>query len=121
MKCISECIRNVFYNLASSKHDFNLSFCSFSDGAALVYVSVKISKNCEVLFKYLVHRIYGLQFKTPALVVEKDAVFIPTGWDNEKKIAILYENIQSFSPDDDFNDIITVPVNTNVSDIVVYI
>ena len=79
-----------------------------------MYVSVKISKNCEVLFKYLVHRIYGLQFKTPALVVEKDAVFIPSGWDNEKKIAILYENIQSFSPDDDFNDIITVPVNANV-------
>lgn len=79
-----------------------------------MYVSVKISKNCETLFKYLVHRIYGLQFKTPALVVEKDALFIPSGWDMEKKIAILYENIQSFSPDDDYNDIITVPMSANV-------
>ena len=26
-------------------------------------------------------------------VVEKDAVFIPAGWDNNKKIAILYENM----------------------------
>jgi len=78
-----------------------------------VYVSAKINKNCDLLYKYLVHRIYGLAFKTPALVVEKDAVFIPSGWDNEKKIAILYENIQSFSPDDNYNDIITASLNTN--------
>ena len=26
-------------------------------------------------------------------MVEKDAVFIPAGWDNNKKIAILYENM----------------------------
>ena len=25
--------------------------------------------------------------------MEKDAVFIPAGWDNDKKIAILYENM----------------------------
>ena len=26
-------------------------------------------------------------------MVEKDAVFIPAGWDNDKKISILYENM----------------------------
>ena len=36
-------------------------------------------------------------FQTPALVVEKDAVFIPAGWDNDKKIAILYENMHRYS------------------------
>jgi len=30
------------------------------------------------------------------LVVEKDAVFIPAGWDNDKKIAILYENMHRY-------------------------
>lgn len=35
-------------------------------------------------------------FQTPALVVEKDAVFIPAGWDNDKKIAILYENMHRY-------------------------
>ena len=30
----------------------------------------------------------------------------PSGWDNEKKIAILYDNIQSFSPDDQYNEVI---------------
>ena len=84
-------------------------------GASLFYTSVKEDKNCDLLYKYLVHRIYHFPFKvwnngtssiksrgnifksiyfqTPALVVEKDAVFIPAGWDNDKKIAILYENM----------------------------
>lgn len=82
-----------------------------ADGASLFYVSAKINKNCDLLYKYLVHRIYGLPFKTPALVVEKDAVFIPAGWDNEKKIEILYENIQSFRPDDPYDEVIRRPAS----------
>ena len=69
-----------------------LIFCYhflFLDGASLLYVSAKINKNCDLLYKYLVHRIYGLKFDTPALVVGKDAVFIPSGWDSDKKISIL--------------------------------
>ncbi|XP_064466498.1 cytoplasmic dynein 1 light intermediate chain 2-like isoform X2 [Ornithodoros turicata] len=79
-------------------------------GAALFYTSVKEDKNCDLLYKYLVHRIYGFPFKTPALVVEKDAVFVPSGWDNDKKIAILYENITSASPDDPYSEVITKPM-----------
>ena len=45
-------------------------------GTSLFYTSVKEDKNCDLLYKYLVHRIYGFPFKTPALVVEKDAVFM---------------------------------------------
>lgn len=83
-------------------------FC-LTYGASLFYVSAKINKNTDLLYKYLVHRIYGLPFKTPALVVEKDALFIPCGWDNEKKISILYENIQTVSPDDPFEKVICKP------------
>ncbi|XP_059089829.1 cytoplasmic dynein 1 light intermediate chain 2-like isoform X2 [Tigriopus californicus] len=79
-------------------------------GAALFYTSVKDDKNCDVFYKYLVHRIYGFPFKTPALVVEKDAVFIPAGWDNEKKIAILFENMHSVKPDQYYTDVIARPI-----------
>eukprot|EP00096_Caligus_rogercresseyi_P005596 TRINITY_DN2151_c0_g1_i6.p1 TRINITY_DN2151_c0_g1~~TRINITY_DN2151_c0_g1_i6.p1 ORF type:complete len:489 (-),score=103.30 TRINITY_DN2151_c0_g1_i6:861-2327(-) len=79
-------------------------------GAALFYTSVKEDKNCDLLYKYLVHRIYNFPFKTPALVVEKDAVFIPAGWDNEKKIAILYENMHSLNPEQYYTDVIARPV-----------
>uniref|UniRef100_A0A3B3QN42 Dynein light intermediate chain n=1 Tax=Paramormyrops kingsleyae TaxID=1676925 RepID=A0A3B3QN42_9TELE len=78
-------------------------------GAALIYTSVKEEKNLDLLYKYIVHRLYGFQFSTPALVVEKDAVFIPTGWDNEKKIGILHENFNMVKVDDPFEDFIVKP------------
>ena len=100
-------------------------------GASLFYTSVKEDKNCDLLYKYLVHRIYNFPFKvrcsavwsgtsrhslycvvmqTPALVVEKDAVFIPAGWDNDKKISILYENLHSVRPDQYYTDVIARPM-----------
>lgn len=45
-------------------------------GAGLFYTSAKEDKNCDLLYKYLTHRIYGFPFRTPALVVEKDAVLM---------------------------------------------
>jgi len=78
-------------------------------GAALFYTSAKEDKNCDLLYKYLTHRIYGFPFRTPALVVEKDAVFIPAGWDNMKKISILHENMHTCKPDDYYRNIIVQP------------
>jgi hypothetical protein len=37
-------------------------------------------------------------------------VFRPAGWDNEKKIAILYDGMTSMRPDDAYNDVIMKPV-----------
>ncbi|MGH0150751.1 UNVERIFIED_CONTAM: hypothetical protein FKN15_018487 [Acipenser sinensis] len=79
------------------------------NGAALIYTSVKEEKNLDLLYKYIVHKMYDFQFTTPALVVEKDAVFIPSGWDNEKKIAILHENFTTVKPEDAFEDFIVKP------------
>uniref|UniRef100_A0A7N6AP21 Dynein light intermediate chain n=1 Tax=Anabas testudineus TaxID=64144 RepID=A0A7N6AP21_ANATE len=78
-------------------------------GASLVYTSVKEMKNLDILYKYLVHRLYGFPFHCPAQVVERDAVFIPSGWDNEKKIAILHENFQTIKAEDSFEDVIVKP------------
>lgn len=33
----------------------------------------------------------------------------PSGWDNEKKIAILHENFQSVKAEDNFEDVIVKP------------
>ncbi|XP_003499738.1 cytoplasmic dynein 1 light intermediate chain 2 [Cricetulus griseus] len=78
-------------------------------GAALIYTSVKEEKNLDLLYKYIVHKTYGFHFTIPALVVEKDAVFIPAGWDNEKKIAILHENFTTVKPEDAYEDFIIKP------------
>ncbi|BFZ12818.1 hypothetical protein BsWGS_15857 [Bradybaena similaris] len=83
-------------------------------GAAMFYTSVKDERNCDLLYRYLVHRIYGFPFTSPALVVDKDSVFVPAGWDNEKKISILHENLTSMKPDDPFEDVITKPATRKV-------
>ena len=36
-------------------------------GASLFYTSVKEDKNCDLLYKYLVHRIYHFPFKVNTL------------------------------------------------------
>lgn len=46
------------------------------DGAALIYTSVKENKNIDLVYKYIVQKLYGFPYKTPAVVVEKDAVFM---------------------------------------------
>jgi len=42
-------------------------------------------------------------------VVERDAVFIPAGWDSPGKIAILLENLFKFRPEQNFKDVIKSP------------
>ncbi|CAH3042197.1 unnamed protein product [Pocillopora meandrina] len=78
-------------------------------GATLFYTSVKENKNCTLLHRYLVHQIYGLPFNSPALVVDKDSVFIPAGWDSVKKINILSEHLKNIQADDAFDDHIVKP------------
>ncbi|KAF5396206.1 Cytoplasmic dynein 1 light intermediate chain 2 [Paragonimus heterotremus] len=78
-------------------------------GAALFYVSVKVDKHCDLLNRYLQSRIYGFPFTQAAYVVERDCVFVPTGWDSEKKIAILEENFTQIRGSDPYNDVIPRP------------
>eukprot|EP00794_Sanderia_malayensis_P018742 gene18742-20631_t len=79
-------------------------------GAALMYTSVKDGRNLDAFYKYLIHRIYDFPLRIPPQVVEKDAVFIPMGWDNDNKIAILDEQIKSFDPTDLFESQISKPI-----------
>ncbi|VDP08161.1 unnamed protein product [Soboliphyme baturini] len=83
-------------------------FC-LNYGAALAYTSVKETRHCETLYKYILHRVYGFPFTQPAFIPEKDSIFIPAGWDNEKKIGILCENLISFKPEDSFEEHVKKP------------
>ncbi|XP_041641622.1 cytoplasmic dynein 1 light intermediate chain 2 isoform X2 [Cheilinus undulatus] len=111
-KCDAVSVLEKEYDYREEHFDFIQShirrFC-LEYGAGLIYTSVKEEKNLDLLYKYLVHKIYEFEFTSPALVVEKDAVFIPSGWDNEKKIGILHENFTTVRPEDPFEDFITKP------------
>ncbi|XP_013981955.1 cytoplasmic dynein 1 light intermediate chain 2 isoform X1 [Salmo salar] len=111
-KCDAVSVLEKEHDFREEHFDFIQShirqFC-LQYGAALIYTSVKEEKNLDLLYKYIVHKIYDFQFTTPALVVEKDAILIPSGWDNEKKIAILHENFTTVRPEDPFEDFIMKP------------
>ncbi|KAJ1374637.1 hypothetical protein KIN20_037368 [Parelaphostrongylus tenuis] len=62
-------------------------------GAALIYTSAKNIKNIQILYKYVVHRAFGFPFTNTAQLIERDSVFVPAGWDGDKKIEIVRESI----------------------------
>ncbi|KAM6981334.1 cytoplasmic dynein 1 light intermediate chain 2 isoform 1-T1 [Aplochiton taeniatus] len=111
-KCDAIAVLEKEHDFREEHFDFIQShvrrFC-LQYGAGLIYTSVKEEKNVDLLYKYVVHKVYDFQFTTPALVVEKDAVFIPSGWDNEKKIGILHENFTTVRPEDPFEDFVMQP------------
>ena len=63
-------------------------------GAALVYVSSKTGKNIKLLRDYVLNKLYYLDFATSPLLSNAD-LFIPCGWDSEKRINILAENFSN--------------------------
>ncbi|XP_025415479.1 cytoplasmic dynein 1 light intermediate chain 2-like [Sipha flava] len=110
---MTDCIKNLEINNYSEEHFDYIQCClrkfCLQFGASLFYVSVMEDKNCDLLYKYLMHRIYRFPFKTPALIVEKDSVFVPSGWDSLKKIEVLYENMQKINPESHYSDAIPFP------------
>ena len=72
-------------------------------GAAVVYTSSKEGTNIQLLYRYLSHQLYGI---TPTnttkgsmepQLVDKYSVFVPCGWDNASKIAIIDEHARGAS------------------------
>jgi len=81
-------------------------------GAGLVYTSaVKEDKNVEVLRRYITHKLYGFKFDKAASVVDRESVFVPSGWDSEKKVKVLAESFANqISPDHEYSQVICKPV-----------
>jgi dynein light intermediate chain 1 len=73
----SEFIQKHIRNLALfCKHDFNL------DGASVIYTSTKQNINLNILYDYILHRIYKFDLIHRPNLMDKDAYFIPSGYDN---------------------------------------
>ena len=76
----------------------------------MFYTSVKEKKNIDKLYKYIVHKCYGYPFSYAAAIVERDAIFIPAGWDNPKKADILLENLHRLKSTDNYSDVFVKPI-----------
>lgn len=60
-------------------------------GAALVYISSKTDKNVKLLKEYILHKLYNFELNALPLLSNSD-LFIPSGWDSEKRINILRDS-----------------------------
>lgn len=78
-------------------------------GAALFYTTIKEKKTYDRLYRYLIHKLYSYPFSSPSSVVDRELIFIPSGWDNEGKINILLENSTTIKSDSDYSEIIPKP------------
>eukprot|EP00164_Ancoracysta_twista_P007340 GFYU01010400.1.p1 GENE.GFYU01010400.1~~GFYU01010400.1.p1 ORF type:complete len:449 (-),score=122.63 GFYU01010400.1:74-1387(-) len=101
------------YHYGEAHFDFiqrHLRLFSLEYGASLVYTSSKDSKNCALLSEYLMHRCYGIDFGHKAQVLDKDAVFVPSGWDSIQKIKVLMDATSlGHDPSEPYDRIIVRP------------
>uniref|UniRef100_H0XET3 Dynein light intermediate chain n=1 Tax=Otolemur garnettii TaxID=30611 RepID=H0XET3_OTOGA len=72
---------------------------------------IRLLMQCTLTCFYLFLKVKLVNF-TYTLVrctVVYYVLFLPAGWDNDKKIGILHENFQTLKAEDNFEDIITKP------------
>lgn len=82
-------------------------------GASLCYTStLRAGTNCTVLQKYLLRQLYPSQytFVPKHEVIVRDAIFIPAGWDSERRIEDVVDEGSTVKKDARFNDVIKFPV-----------
>jgi dynein light intermediate chain 1 len=74
---------------------------ALSYGATIIYVSTKQNINLNVLYEYILHRIYKFEFRHKPNTNDKDSYFIPAGYDSltilkncdhQNELSLLYED-----------------------------
>jgi hypothetical protein len=60
-------------------------FC-LSYGAALAFVSTKSKSNVDMLYNYVISRLYDQEFRFASNTADKEALFVPTGLDSLEMI-----------------------------------
>eukprot|EP01132_Coremiostelium_polycephalum_P002397 gene2397-2964_t len=61
-------------------------------GAGLIYTSARKEINCDVALEYIENQFFGFELKSKTQLIEKDQIFVPSGWDTMAKITVDFEN-----------------------------
>jgi len=75
----------------------NLRKLALTYGATLVYTSTKTGKGTDVLADYVAHRLLATPFTTRAQVLDKDTLFVPSGYDSLERITVLNDHTKTGS------------------------
>lgn len=79
-------------------------FC-LAHGASLVYTG-KAQKTGDTFYRYLMHMAYDFPCTAKACIAEADGLFIPMGWDNPTKIAVLTESFTTIKTDQPYDEVV---------------
>jgi len=110
-----DCMTTLEKELDYTDADFDLiqwhvrRFC-LKYGAGLFYVNGKESPNTDILYKYVVHKMYQSPFEVAPTVVDKDSLMIPAGWDTRQKISILNDTLRAFNLEEDIGTVLSKPL-----------
>ena len=69
-------------------------------GATTIYTSTKTNTNIQILYEYLLHRLYKFDFTIKPNIIDKESYFIPAGYDS-------LNLLQSFDFQEDLKKIYT--------------
>ncbi len=102
------CLKCGCLPILSRKNCTRLTSSLSADGAALIYTSSLRPASIDSLRKYVQHRLFGAASTNAARgqfaldqkpsTVERETVFVPTGWDTYGKIKALRGNEDGFDP-----------------------
>ncbi|KAI3389191.1 hypothetical protein SNEBB_003252 [Seison nebaliae] len=80
-------------------------FC-LSFGGTLIYFSSKEKKNTNTLKILMDNLCFNKQITLPPSIVDRDAIFIPSGWDSEYKLNMIVESLTSIDKNAPFTSVI---------------
>lgn len=83
---------------------------SVTYGASLFYTSSKNGTNVNILYDYIMHRLYGFTFAHKPQILIRDQIFIPSGWDSLS----LIKETDYVASDKQFHDYLPKPKNKTV-------
>ena len=85
-------------------------FC-LTYGASLFYISSKNGTNVGQVYDYIMHRLYGFEFRHKPQILLRDQIFIPSGWDSPN----LIKQTDYLGSDKQFQDYLPRPKNKAVN------
>eukprot|EP00923_Selenidium_pygospionis_P049392 GHVN01085054.1.p1 GENE.GHVN01085054.1~~GHVN01085054.1.p1 ORF type:complete len:572 (+),score=116.96 GHVN01085054.1:140-1855(+) len=90
----------------------HLRHCCLPYGGALVYANAKEPKNTrniELLYRYILHRVYNFEFTEEPDLESGDGLFMPAGWDTAQEIQAFAATTVAEGLEKPFESIITKP------------
>lgn len=84
----------------------NVRFINNSDGASLIYTSIKNNSNLNLIYEYTLHLAYNFPFRFKSEAINEEAIFIPIGYDNHN---LINDSVVKMDVSKPYEEVISAP------------